>query len=370
MERKKVLLVYAVPRSGHAQAACALRDELLAQGHEVKELHLLQRWPHIGQIGPLVYRLLIRRASPVWGHMHGNRGYGVFVRWFVRVCAWTDAMGIRSVMRRWSPDAIVTTHFFSLLLLGEDVKRHRIQAPVYAVPTDFGLHPYWAHSHIQSYFVAGETAKRDLVRAGVDADRIEITGIPIRKAFHHLPSRANARRALALHPSRPTILVMGGSYGFFPFLDVLAYLLKHQARLPYQWVFLFGGYAEGVTRAQAMIAARGASDIHVYGFRDDMPACMAAADLTLSKAGGITTSEVLAAELPSIIYRPLPGQERINVRVLAQGGVASVARSVPHAMQLIIDLMESPKKRLECANAARALAHPFAAAEIVKNIVA
>ena len=64
---------------------------------------------------------------------------------------------------------------------------------------------------------------------------------------------------------------------------------------------------------------------------------MGVSDLLISKAGGLTTSEALASNLPMLIYRPIPGQEEGNANYLKQAGVARVAYT-----------MEQFKEEFEC----------------------
>jgi processive 1,2-diacylglycerol beta-glucosyltransferase len=62
--------------------------------------------------------------------------------------------------------------------------------------------------------------------------------------------------------------------------------------------------------------------IHPIGFVDHINELMAIADLVITKAGGLSTSEAIAMQLPMLLYRPLPGQEEDNARFLIQAGVA------------------------------------------------
>jgi processive 1,2-diacylglycerol beta-glucosyltransferase len=65
----------------------------------------------------------------------------------------------------------------------------------------------------------------------------------------------------------------------------------------------------------------------VLGYANDERRLMAAADLLVTKAGGMTLAEALAADLPMLLWGSLPGQERRNERFAARAGVALVARS-------------------------------------------
>src|SRR4029453_6851632 len=69
------------------------------------------------------------------------------------------------------------------------------------------------------------------------------------------------------------------------------------------------------------------SRVKVFGFVENVPQLMAAADLLVTKAGGLTLAEALAAELPVVCFGSLPGQEFRNERFAAMAGVALVASS-------------------------------------------
>ena len=88
---------------------------------------------------------------------------------------------------------------------------------------------------------------------------------------------------------------------------------------------------------------------------------MAAADVLVTKAGGMTLAEAMAAELPLLLYGSLPGQERRNERFAARAGIALVARSRDElrrpssARSASPTLLEQPA-RVRCG----ALRHPDA----------
>jgi UDP-N-acetylglucosamine:LPS N-acetylglucosamine transferase len=58
------------------------------------------------------------------------------------------------------------------------------------------------------------------------------------------------------------------------------------------------------------------------GWRDDVPELMAAADVLVHNAGGLSLTEALTAGLPAVTYRPIPGHGIANSQVLADTGLA------------------------------------------------
>ena len=69
---------------------------------------------------------------------------------------------------------------------------------------------------------------------------------------------------------------------------------------------------------------------------------MAAADLLVTKAGGLTLAEAMVAEVPILAYGSLPGQERRNERFAARAGIALVARSYLELVHLLDRALGDP----------------------------
>ena len=67
--------------------------------------------------------------------------------------------------------------------------------------------------------------------------------------------------------------------------------------------------------------------VRVVRFVDNVYDYMHAADVFVTKPGGLSTAEALAARKPIVLLKPLPGQEERNVRVLTEWGVAIRART-------------------------------------------
>jgi processive 1,2-diacylglycerol beta-glucosyltransferase len=94
---------------------------------------------------------------------------------------------------------------------------------------------------------------------------------------------------------------------------------------------------------------------------------MAAADLLIGKAGGLTTSEALARGLPMALVEPIPGQEERNADHLLEAGAAIRCNNLPAAAWKIASLFDQPEKLRAMRQAALAMAHPDAARVIAQD---
>ena len=109
----------------------------------------------------------------------------------------------------------------------------------------------------------------------------------------------------------------------------------------------------------------GRSRVRVVGFVEDVRSLLAAADLLVTKAGGMTLAEATAAEVPLLLYGSLPGQERGNERFASRAGIALVARSRGALRRLLDRAVGDPDTVERLQGSLRRLRRPDAAQHIV-----
>ena len=159
--------------------------------------------------------------------------------------------------------------------------------------------------------------------------RVVVTGNPLRPAFRHMDEAAKekARKELGVD-ERPLILSFGGSLGAervnAAMADVLARSCR-QGRLQH----IHGTGKAGWDSFCSAMKDRGVpldkEGIRVREYIDDMPRCMAAADLVICRCGAMTLSELPAAGKPSILI-PSPNvaenHQYHNAMALVRRGAA------------------------------------------------
>ena len=108
--------------------------------------------------------------------------------------------------------------------------------------------------------------------------------------------------------------------------------------------------------------------VQVVGFVSNVFDYMRAADVLVSKPGGLTSSEALAAELPLVMLRPLPGQEERNTRYLEAGGAGLRVQTTRELVHALDGLLSNPQMLAAMRERALQLARPGAADDIARII--
>jgi processive 1,2-diacylglycerol beta-glucosyltransferase len=255
-----------------------------------------------------------------------------------------------------------------LSLLSELKRKGELSVPVHAVITDISPHAFWVHAHIDHYHVANDTAARELMRKGIDPLAIHVSGIPVDPVFAHSTPAPQARAALGL-PERPTVLLMSGGFGVGPLVAMLDSFADADTDSGLSLVVVAGRNTELADACRAR-AATLTLPVKVVGFVNNIHDHMDAADLIVTKPGGLTTTEILAKGKPMALVAPIPGQEQRNCEHLLEEGAAVRLHEVADAAWYLQRWLHDAPRMAHMQANARRIARPHAAQVIAQALQA
>src|SRR5262249_40122798 len=148
-------------------------------------------------------------------------------------------------------------------------------------------------------------------------EQTAVTGIPVHPAYAEPLDRAACLARHGLFGDRPVLLVLGGSHGVGPLEQTYRSLLACPDPLE---VVAVTGWNADARRRLAAVPVPPRHKGHVLGFTRQVDELMAAADLVVSKPGGLACAEALARGRPLVIVNPVPGQEERNSDYLLENG--------------------------------------------------
>lgn len=359
-----ILIVYSCFGDGHLQAARAIQQAFAAQG--IRQVHLVdllaEAHPHWNSISRFSYLKSSAHFPQIYGfsyHVTNQaKPHPVMNRLFHSI----GKHKMKQLVRLLRPDAVI--HTFPYLAMPELNAEHRFNIPTFTVLTDYVLHSRWIHKHVTRYFVASGHLRESFIRSGLTERQISVTGIPIRKAFEGRLNREVLCGRLGLDSRKKYVLLSAGAYGVLAHVRKMIGTIKADTGFD---ILLVCGKNKNLYQTLETELA-GEPRIRVMGFVERMEELMAVSYCLLTKAGGITLTEALAMRLPTIVYRPLPGQEKGNAEYLAKQGAVCITNDLSELSRQL-QLLELESARRKMASAAKAVHRPAAAERIVAEVL-
>lgn len=210
-------------------------------------------------------------------------------------------------------------------------------------------------------------------------DKAEVTGLPVRKAFERI-SKSDARHKLGFADNEIVILSAGGSLGSRVLNENTARLLKwyQESGVRVNHIHSFGtykGYSNYISELEADgIKVKNNRRLIIKEYID-MPLCMAAADLVITRCGASTLTELESVGRGAILI-PSPSvaenHQYYNGMVLQKAGAGYVFEEKDLTENTITDkvkeLIEEPSKLERLSENAARLFIPDTADRIYRTL--
>ena len=235
--------------------------------------------------------------------------------------------------------------------------------PFINVITDlYTVHTIWFSYSPDRTCVATDKVRMDAIQFGCPPAHVLCTGIPVRPDLTEIHTDKTKLRSLyGLDPKLPLLLAVGSKRvtSMIDYLNVV-----NHCGFPIQIVMAAGG-DDDLYRQMKEIEWH--IPVKIFNYCNTLSELMLASDMILTKAGGLITSESLAAGLPMLLCDVLPGQEEGNARVVEEGGAGKLLRTQLDLIETLCHmLMDDGRKMKIMQQKAALIGKPNAARDISK----
>jgi processive 1,2-diacylglycerol beta-glucosyltransferase len=364
MKNLRVLVFSATFGAGHVRAAEALIESIhnLSAGAEVTHIDcwaVLSK--NLNEVFKDFYIGMIKHTPKLWGKFYYVTSAispdSVFQRGLNNI----GQSKYLTYIREFQPDLIICTYPTVAGVLADLRLKQLLDVPLVAVVTDYAVHSQWIHHGVDLYIVGCADICSSFISRGIDPGRIKVTGIPVSSKFERDLNRSEIMDGLGLLPNRPTVLIMGGAYGVLSEMKDLCRTLA-DTLTPCQSIVVCG-QDKNLYESLDELVENAQNPVLRFGYVNNVEELMTAADVIITKAGGLTVSEALTKRLPIIVYKPIPGQEQENALFLEKIGAGITARTRVELEKILLSLLVQPEN-LEKMRQAAARAVPGQAANL------
>lgn len=314
---KKVVILTAGYGEGHNSAANGLKSALAELGVQATVCDLFASTYGVwNDLSRKFYLALINRAPGVWRKvyelLHRTR--------LLEKSSFTLGKLRRSLARLISeqePDVVVLTYPVYGFLLDELYPGDRPFRQFTVVTDSISVNSVWYRPRTDWFIVPNEATADVMRQAGVDPLKIRCLGFPVNPVF----GRSGFERAVPGGDCKPQVLFMiNCAHEKAP--DLLRKLLAVEG---VEYTVTAGRDAELLEQLKQVAAGLG-RPVTFFGWTHEIPRLLMETHLLISKAGGATVQEALAAQTPMIISQVVPGQEEGNARLLVESGSGVIAQ--------------------------------------------
>ena len=300
-KKLKILIMSAPIGSGHRMAAAALEEALLRlENVEVVQGNVFDFFPSwLGTAFLKFYGNVLRFCPSLYAFSYrwSNQGGGsLWMRNLINSVLLHLGKGFIAGVK---PDVVFSTHATPTGIFSQYKQKYDNGLRLGVVVTDFTVHRWLVCPDVDAYFVADEILSGQIG----ENKKVYAFGIPVRASFAEQKDLAAVRKEVRKSFGWPAdafiCLLAGGGGGMLPMEEIVGSLCNHKYENIH--VVAVAGHNDGLRKKLETLQkgfakkrSDSASSLTVLGFTDSMPQLMQAADVVITKAGGVSLAECLA----------------------------------------------------------------------------
>lgn len=327
---------------GHNKVAEAIKEEI----PEAKVIDILRYISeNVHKLIKNTYLNTIKHTPSLWRYSY-QRGEKLLKDLEIEnVLSKIVATKLKKLLEQEKPKKIICTHAFAAALMSYLKPKYNYK--LYSIITDYTVHPMWIQENVDKYFLPDEDI---FISKKLEEEKIYFYGMPVRNGFYKQTKN-----------SKNTILIAGGGFGIGSLKDIANELVRE----PYKVIVLTGRNEKLRKEIESIqdekITAVGYTD-NVVDYYDD-------AKIVVTKPGGVTSTELIIRNRPTIIYDIIPGQEEYNADYLLKWGVSLKANKKEDIATLIKFLLKNEIRYQQMVEAAAYLASRNRKTELIQEIL-
>jgi UDP-N-acetylglucosamine:LPS N-acetylglucosamine transferase len=363
---KKILIFTAGFGEGHNTAARNIRDalELIAPDEvNVEVLDLFDAcYGKLNAFFRKAYIAAINKTPRIWGKFYDVIDGTQFVESNMTVLS-KMKRALADLLRQLEPDAVVSTYPIYNYVIDQIYAEGETRpfSQVTVVTDSITVNSVWYRCSSDYFILANEDTAAVLRAAGTPEEKIRIFGFPVTYRFAEMKDERFGSADAG--PKRVLYLINSGKK------EAPSLVRRLARRNDIELTVAVGRDSRLRVEIEATVKSS-ANPLRIMGWTTKMPELLTSHHLMITKAGGATIQEAIAARTPVIISQVVPGQEEGNARLIVENDCGRLAPDPDAIIETLDDAFRHEHRLLKkwVANISK-LSKPDASLQIARFIL-
>ncbi len=316
----KILILTAGFGEGHNSAARSVKlalEQVAPGAVDARMLDLFETcYGRVNEMAKKAYLGVINNAPVIWEKIYDLLDTTKILELNLPAM-WQLRKALADLLAQEKPDAVVITYPVYNFLIEQIYQGAPPFAHITIITDSITVNSVWYRAASDVFMVPNEDTADVLRSVKVPDDKIRVLGFPV---LPHFALNNGSRPGPG--EVTPRVLYMI-NFGKREAPDLVRELLAIRG---IELTITVGRDEELRARVDEVVRASG-RDIEVFGWTPQLPDLLMRSHVLISKAGGATTQEAIAARTPMIISQVVPGQEEGNAQLIVKRNCGVVAET-------------------------------------------
>lgn len=364
---KKILILSAHMGHGHMSAAKSVQaaiEHLYGQAYDVEIVDLMELLSRsINRVSQKTYDSLSRRAPIICEFIFESWDKQWKMKLLNRLNYAIVLRKVKKFIREKNPDLVVSTFPVWDYLMRRMLKKHNPEVKFISILTDsIFIHNAWIIGNADEQIVPNEDTAETVRELGFDPKKIRVFGFPVRLDFLKAGDTKAFLKEQNLNPELFTILFLPTAQKPRKNVKIMEELIRNFKNAN---IIVVAGRDQKIKYKLEEYGLY--ENVRVIGWTEQMPKFIQASDVVLTKAGGATVMECIAAGKPMVITSTIARHERGNAELVKRYKLGTVE---PKRKQNITKSIEAIRKSYKMYKKnLKKISNPTASLTIAKHLI-
>lgn len=263
-------------------------------------------------------------------------------------------------------DAVCCTHLYGAEAMTAIRRKYDFKLPCSAVLTDYTCVPFFNDARLDYYFIPHSDLANEMVEKGVPANLLIPSGIPVADRFVNHLSYQQARTKLKLPDSKYVYVIMSGGVGCGNISEICQGIINRE---DYPFIgYVLAGHNNKLTKTLRQ-QFENDERFKILSFTTDVADYMAAADVLITKPGGLSSTEAAVVNVPMVHLITIPGCETKNAQFFMEHQMSVVSKTTDESAEMAVKLVHDCQACQLMRQKQAEQINPQAAAQIAEKVM-